>query len=116
MIKLLPALFLLFFTASSFAQNDYLLLMKKNKSLQYLWKNSYISFQLKDRHWKKGIITKIEKDSFYLKIEKIRSSLMGSDTEHLSGFHYALSEIYSVPKKGVQVDDISGRFTINMSA
>jgi hypothetical protein len=116
MIKLLPVLFLLFFTASSFAQNDYILLKKKNKSLQYFWKDSYISFQLKDRQWVKGIITKIEKDSFYLKIEKIRYSLMGSDTEYFSGFHYALSDIYAVPKKGVQVDDINGRFKINMSA
>ena len=116
MIKLLPTLFILFFTMVSFAQKDYILLKKKNKSLQYFWKDSYISFELKDHQWIKGIITKIEGDSFDLKIEKIRYSLMGSDTEHFSGFHYALRDIYAIPKKGVQVDDIGGRFRINMSA
>jgi hypothetical protein len=107
---------LIFSTASAFGQYDFIVLKKRNKSVQYFWKDSYIAFQLKDGQWIKGIITKIEKDFFYLRIEKISHSLMGPDTVHFSGFRYAISDIYAIPKKGLQIDYMNGRFDVNRAA
>ena len=107
---------LIFFTALAFAQYDFIVLKKRNKSVQYFWKDSYIAFQLKDGQWIKGIITRIEKDFFYLRIEKISHSLMGPDTVHFSGFQYAISDIYAIPKKGLQIDYMNGRFEVNRGA
>ncbi len=99
-----------------YAQNDFLVLKKKDRSVEYFWKDSYISFQLKDRQWVKGIITGIINDSFYLKKEIIQHYFMGPDTIHFSGYHYAINDVYAIPKKGVQIDYINGDFRINPSA
>jgi hypothetical protein len=116
MFRLLLLSFLITFSSAFvFGQGDFMVLKKRSKSIQYFWKDSYIAFQLKDLRWVKGIITNIGKDSFDLKIEIIRYSLMGSDTVHYGGYHYAISEIYAMPKKGVQVDYIQNRFQINKS-
>ena len=116
MNRLLLSAILVFLSIFSFAQRDYLVLKKGNKVIQHFWKDSYITFQLKDRQWVKGIITNIKKDSFDLKIEKITRSMLGSDTVHFSGFHYTISDIYAMPKKGVQVDYIDNKLQINTSA
>ena len=63
----------------------------------------------------KGIITKIENDSFSFKKEIIRYYTMGSDTTRIAGYHYALSDVYAMPKKGVQIDHINERFQITMN-
>jgi hypothetical protein len=52
----------------------------------------------------RGIITSIKKDSFDLKFEKITYSMMRADTVHFSGFHYTISDIYVMPKKGLKID------------
>jgi len=116
MNRILLFILLISITNLSFAQNDYLALKKGNKTIQRFWKNSYIAFQLKDGQWVKGIITKIENNSFDLKIEMITHSLFGSDTFHISDFHYPLSDIYAMPGKGLQIDYIDGGFKVNKSA
>jgi len=116
MRRILLTALLIFSTALAFAQYDFIVLKKRNKSVQYFWKDSYIAFQLKDGQWIKGIITRIEKDFFYLRIEKISHSLMGPDTVHFSGFQYAISDIYAIPKKGLQIDYMNGRFEVNKGA
>jgi hypothetical protein len=116
MNKLLLSAFLISLSTLSFAQHDYFVLKKRNKTVQHFWKDSYITFQLKDGQWVKGIITNIKKDSFELKIERITYSMMGSDTVHFSGFHYALSDIYAMPGKGLKIDYINGGFKVNKSA
>lgn len=98
-----------------YAQNDILVLKKGNKSLQYFYKDSHISFQLQNKDWVKGIITKIENDSFIFTKEIIRYYTMGSDTSRIAGYHYALSDVYAMPKKGVQIDYINERFQITTS-
>ena len=109
---ILTTLFI-FCTAGAFAQNDFLVFKKKHKTIQRFFKNSYITFQLNDREWIHGIITKIENDSFYLTKVVIQVHLMGSDTFYFNGFHYALSDIYTMPKKGVQVHYVNGRYEIS---
>jgi hypothetical protein len=98
-----------FFT---FAQNDFLVFKKGNKTIKYFYKNSYISFQLKNKEWVKGIITKVQNDSFYFTKEIIRYFFMGADTTHFSGYHYSINDVYALPKRGVQIDYINERFKI----
>ena len=38
--------------------------------------------------------------------------LMNTDTVHLNVISFALSDVYAMPKKGIQVDYIKGRFQI----
>jgi hypothetical protein len=104
------------FSVLGFAQNNFLILKKKNKGIQYFYRDSHITFQLKTNEWIQGIITKIENDSFYLTKEIIIYHTMGSDTAHFAGYHFALSDVYAIPKKGVQVDYLDGAFRINRSA
>ena len=92
-----------------------LIFKKGSKTIQYFYKNSYISFQLKNQEWMKGFITKIENDSFYFTKEIVRYFTMGSDTIRYAGYHFALSDMYALPKKGVQIDYIGDRFNITTS-
>lgn len=62
----------------------------------------------------KGFITNIKNDSFYFTKEIMRYYTMGSDTTLIAGYHYALSDIYAMPKKGVQINYIGDRFKIIM--
>ena len=85
--------------SEGFSQSDFIILKKNRKSIQYFWKDSHITFQLRDRQWLSGIITKITADSFYVTKEIIRYHLMGSDTLHFSGFAFSLKDIYALPTK-----------------
>jgi hypothetical protein len=112
-MKLILIVILSACSSFAFAQNDFLVFKKGNKSIRYFYKNSYISFQLKNKEWVKGIITKIENDSFYFKKEITRYSFFGADTVHFSGYHYALTDAYALPKRGVQIDYYNDRFKIS---
>jgi len=92
-ILLLAVLF--YITAQS--QNDYLLLKKKQQGIQRFWKDSHITFQTSDGQWITGIITKITNDSFYFTQEIIHYYLMGSDTQHFSGFRFSINDIRVLP-------------------
>jgi hypothetical protein len=116
MKKLILTAFLFICSISVSAQNYILVLKKRGLNIQYFSKDSYISFQLKNREWVKGIITKMTSDSIYLKKEVIRFSLLGSDTAHFSGFGFPIKEIFAFPKKGVQLHYINGSYQINKSA
>jgi hypothetical protein len=98
------------------AQNNFLVLKKKDRSIQHFQKGSQITFQLKNQEWLQGIITKVENDSFYFTKQIVVYSGMRVDTVHFSGYHFALSDVYAMPKKGVQIDYLKGAFRINMSA
>lgn len=63
-----------------------------------------------------GIITEIRPDSFYLKTERITYTMMGADTVHFSGFRYAVSDVYAMPKKGLQLHYVGNHLEINRSA
>jgi hypothetical protein len=112
-MKLILIVILSACSSFAYAQNDFFVFKKGNKSIRYFYKNSYISFQLKNKEWVKGIITKIENDSFYFKKEIIRYSFLGADTVHFSGYHYALTDVYALPKRGVQIDYYNDRFKIS---
>ena len=116
MKKLTLCSILFIYSAFSIAQNNFLILKKKGRGIQHFQRGSHITFQLKNNEWLQGIITKIENDSFYFTKEIIIYHTMSVDTIHFSGYHFALSDVYAMPKKGVQVEYINGAYRINMSA
>jgi hypothetical protein len=85
--------------SDGYAQNGFIVLKKGQKSIQHFWKDSHFTFQLQNKQWLTGIITKITPDSFYLTQEIIRYYLMGSDTLHFSGFAFTLNDVYALPTK-----------------
>jgi len=113
MIKLTLALLFTALFATAFSQTNFIVYKKKNETIATFWKGTFISFQLKNKEWIKGIITDIGKDSFSLKKQYIIYNLMHNDTFHVSGFSFALSDVYAMPKRGVQIDYNGRSWAIN---
>lgn len=118
MTKPLLITFLLFCSSALYSQQDFFVFKKRNKTITSFRKDYYIAFQLKNREWHTGYITKIQNDSFFIKPMVVRynlTGLMGSDTIYYPVQPFALTDVYAMPKKGVQVDYIDGRFQITTS-
>jgi hypothetical protein len=116
MTKLLLTVLIACYLTNATAQQDFFVLRKGDKTIRHFHKGSYLSFQLKSKEWNKGFITKIENDSFYFTKEVVIYHLASrADTFHFGGFHYALTDIYALPKRGVQIDHINGHFQITGS-
>jgi hypothetical protein len=98
-----------------YSQQDFFVFKKRNKTVASFRKDYYIAFQLKNREWHTGFITKIQNDSFYIKPMVVRYSLtglMGSDTVYYPIQTFALSDVFAMPKRGVQIDYIDDHFQI----
>jgi hypothetical protein len=93
----------MFFCVVTYAQNGYIVLMKKQKPVQYYWKDAHFTFQTKDRQWITGIITGILNDSFYFTQEIIRYNTLGSDTLHFGGLLFSLADVYALPTKKEEI-------------
>ena len=115
MNKLTPFAVFIFFFSTAYSQQDLLVFKKGNKGIDRYWKGSVISFQLKSRQWQKGEITKIQNDSFFIRPMVVRFSLMSTDSFHLKVMGFALTDVFAMPKKGVLIDYINGRFQISTS-
>lgn len=102
-----------FFIASS--QKSFLVFKKKNKTIENYWVGSTIAFQTKDKEWQKGEITKIEKDSFYIRPIVMQYSLYRIDTFYFDIQRFSISDVYAMPKRGVLVDFKDGKFQISNS-
>ena len=81
------------------AQQGFLLVKKRNKTVGFFGKESRLTFQLSNGQWITGMIDKIEKDSFQYTQEIIRYYTIGTDTFRYRGQHYALSDIHAIPSK-----------------
>jgi hypothetical protein len=99
MTKTVSIILILFYCSDGYAQNGFIVLKKRQKSIQYFWKDSHFTFQLQNKQWLTGVITKITPDSFYLTQEIIRYYLMSTDTLHFSGLAFALKDVYALPTK-----------------
>ena len=99
----------------SYCQQDILIFKKKNKEIYRYWKGSTIAFQLGNKQWQKGEITKIQNDSIYIRPMVLRYSLMRTDTFHYSVKGFALADVFAMPNKGILIDYIDGRFQISRS-
>jgi hypothetical protein len=115
MNKRTPLVIFTFFFFTAYGQQDILVFKKRNKDIDRYWKGSVISFQLKNKQWQKGEITKIQNDSFFIRPMVVRYSLMGTDTVHYKIMGFALTDVFAMPKKGVLIDYINGRFQISTS-
>jgi hypothetical protein len=116
MKKLILFSVLLFSFLITYSQQAILVFKKKNKSLENFWIGSTIAFQLKDRQWQKGEITKIQNDSFYIRPMVVQYNLYTIDTFHYNILGFSISDIYTMPKKGVLIDYKNGQFQIMTSA
>src|SRR5437763_6972421 len=99
---LLLCLALLCYTAS-FSQTGFIVLKKKDITVQSFYKDGYFAFQTRAGTWVNGIITAIKADSFYLTQEIIRNYFMRSDTLRVSGLRFALADVYAVPRRNASV-------------
>ncbi len=115
MNKLTLIAILSFSSSLAYCQQDILVFKKRNKEINRYWKGSTIAFQLTDKQWQKGEITKIQNDSFYIRPMIVRYSLMSSDTVHYSIRGFALTDVFAMPNKGILIDYINGRFQISTS-
>ena len=98
MVKSILILLTMFCCVEINAQ-EVMVLKKRRKSIQYFWKGSHITFQLKDKSWFFGVITRITPDSFYVTREIVRFSMTGIDTLHFGGFSFAFTDVYTLPTK-----------------
>ena len=115
MKKLTLIIILSFSFSVAYCQQNVLFFKKRGKDISKYWKGSTISFQLMDKQWQKGEITKIQNDSLYIRPMVVRYSLMGRDTVHYSVKGFALTDIFALPNKGILIDYIKGRFQISRS-
>lgn len=115
MIKLSLIAILVFSFSVTYCQNDILVFKKTKKDINRYGKGSTIAFQLRNKQWQKGEITKIQNDSFYIRPMVVRYSPMGSDTVHYSINGFALTDVFAMPNKGILIDYINGHFQISTS-
>ena len=115
MTKLSLIAILSFSFSLAYCQQDILIFKKRNKEINRYWKGSTIAFQLRDKQWQKGEITKIQNDSFYIRPMIVRYNLIGFDTVHYSVKGFALTDVFAMPNKGILIDYINGRFQISRS-
>ena len=115
MTKLTLIVILSFSFSAACCQQNILVFKKKARDISRYWKGSTIAFQLMDKEWRKGEITKIQNDSLYIRPMVVRYSLMGSDTVHYSIQGFSLTDIFALPNKGILIDYINGSFRISRS-
>jgi hypothetical protein len=102
MSRTLLCIFFVFIHSQGTAQNGFIVVKKKNKTIRYFAKDSHITFQLHDGQWLTGIITKVLPDSFYLTRQIIRYYTIGTDTLRYKGLAFALKDIQALPSKRMQ--------------
>lgn len=115
MLKPTFLFFLYFISFSAYAQQNVLLYKKKNKTIQQFWVGATITFQLKDKEWRKGELTKAQNDSFYIRPFVVNYSLWGTDTSRFNEEGYSFADIYAMPKRGVTLHYVNGHYSILMN-
>lgn len=115
MKKLILIVILSFSFSLAYCQQDILIFKKRNKEIARYWKGTTIAFQQRDKQWQKGEITRIQNDSFYIRPMVVRYNIMSIDTLHYSVRGFALTDVTTMPNKGILIDYINGRFQISRS-
>src|SRR5215510_2649456 len=99
---------LFYYLSSAYSQQNVLVFKKRNKTIDNFWNGSTIAFQDRNKQWQKGEIIKIQNDSFYIRPVVVKYYLMGTDTIRFPVSGFSISDVYSLPKKGVLVDYKNG--------
>jgi len=115
MKKLTLIAILLFSFFCNYSQQAILLFKKKNITVQSFWVGSTIAFQLKDKQWQKGEITKIRNDSFFIRPVVVQYNLLNTDTFYFNDLGFSISDVYAMPKRGVLIDYKDGEYQISTS-
>lgn len=105
---------ILLFTFITGATQNVLLYKKKHKTIEQFWLGSTISFQLKDKEWKKGVLTKAQNDSFYIRPYLVNYKTVINDTTRFNEEGYSFSDIYAMPKRGVLIYYANSHYKIQM--
>ena len=111
MTKLLLNFFIIFCSLSVYSQQDFLYFKKKNKTLGFYKKTSYIIFRV-NKQWFTGYIEKVQHDSFYVKPFMVHYSWTGADTTYYNTMQFALTDVSAMLNKGVQVGYKTGTTAI----
>jgi hypothetical protein len=98
---------------NSYSQQAILLFKKKNITVQSFWVGSTIAFQLRDKQWQKGEITRIQNDSFFIRPILVQYNLLTTDTFYYNIAAFSVSDVYAMPKRGVLIDYKDGEFQIS---
>lgn len=99
-------IFLLLFTSifiQANAQQGFVVLRKRNQTIQTFFPTSYIRLQLSNKQWIEGRIKRIKEDSLFIDQMAIRQvanyfGLPTIDTVRFGLFKIHLNEIYALPK------------------
>jgi hypothetical protein len=112
MTKWLRCVFLCLVVSNLQAQG--ILQYKRNKKTRASFiKGNIISFMVEQGYWRKGRISRLKADSIFILPLVIKPQFTGPDSTYWEEEAYSLSEIYAMPKKGILIDYIDGRFTVN---
>jgi hypothetical protein len=103
MIKTVLFLFCIFIAVTVTAQNDFLMLKKRHKVVERYYVGSLFTFQNEYGQWLSGVITKINRDSFYFTQYIIHYYMTGPDTTRYSGFIFAVRDIKVLPRTNESV-------------
>ncbi|WP_153797595.1 hypothetical protein [Foetidibacter luteolus] len=100
---LLLSFFILLFS-TVYAQEDFVILKKKNKTIKNYMSGSYIEFQLNNYQWMGGYIKAIRNDSLLIQMMAVRKlgTIWGNyveDTSWMNVFPVHINEIIAVPKQ-----------------
>ncbi|MGI8950134.1 MAG: hypothetical protein ACR2FN_00980 [Chitinophagaceae bacterium] len=104
MIKLKLLTVFILFTIIANAQQDFIILKKRNTTLQTFFSGSFINFQLKDKQWIEGYIKFIRHDSLILRPFQVQylPTIWGTnvaDTIWQGIMHISIKDIYAMPRK-----------------
>ena len=93
---------LLFSFHFAHSQSDFLVLKKKDRTIQTFMPGFTITFQLNNHQWLQGIIKKIERDSIFIREVKIQPvygawGFAGYDTGILSLLKFHVNDIIAFP-------------------
>jgi len=104
MLKILLTGFIAFSIYSLQAQSDFIVLKKKNTSIQTFFPGSFISCQVDNNDWVNGYIRKIQNDSIYIKpfheaLTIDTWGLLHSDSIFLDVERINVNQITAMPKK-----------------
>jgi hypothetical protein len=116
MPKLTFIALLLYLSPPLHAQQDMFLFKKKHTTITLFSKGSYIAFQMAGGEWHTGFITRIKADSFYIQPRVVVYHLISTDTLHFNTEAFTFADVYAMPRRGLQIDFIDGRFQINRAA
>lgn len=95
-----PLLLLLFLSSSllTFGQRQILLVKRGQRTLERYWPGQVFSFAVAGMQWRKGELTRIQHDSFYIRPSVVHYYFGGSDTSYFPVEGYSIKDVQFLPR------------------